>query len=70
MKKAHIEACKMERDISNETEHSLCKSLNAPARCPHGSYISSCTMLVGTCDECDGITNLRKQRTNEVPLQK
>ena len=33
-KKAHAEACKMEHDISDETENALCKILNAPARCP------------------------------------
>ncbi len=51
--KAHSEACKMEHDISDETENALCKMLNAPARCPHGSPISPCTLPVNTCDECD-----------------
>ena len=49
----HDEACKMEHTISDETENALCKMLNAPARCPHGSPISPCAMAVGTCDECD-----------------
>lgn len=51
--KVHDEACKMEHDISDETENALCKMLNAPARCPHGSLITPCAMAVGTCDECD-----------------
>jgi len=67
-KKAHAEACKMEHDISDETEHALCKILNAPARCPHGSHISSCNMLVGTCDECNEVTSLQKQRTNDESI--
>ena len=70
-KKAHFEACKMEHDISDETENALCKVLNAPARCPHGSPISSCTMVVGTCDECSGAIDLLKYEVNDgsiVPI--
>lgn len=51
--KVHAEACKMEHTLSDETENALCKMLNAPARCPHGSPISPCALAVGTCDECD-----------------
>ena len=51
--KAHVEACKMEHDISDETGDALCKMLNAPARCPHGSPISPCATAKGTCDECE-----------------
>lgn len=51
--KVHEEACKMEHTISEETEDALCKLLNAPARCPHGSPISPCNKGVSTCDECD-----------------
>lgn len=51
--KAHAEACKMEHSLSDETENALCNMLNAPAKCPHGSPISPCSMAVGTCDECN-----------------
>src|SRR5271157_171978 len=51
--KVHEEACKMEHTISDETENALCKMLNAPARCPHGSPITPCNKCVSTCDECD-----------------
>ena len=51
--KAHAEACKMEHSLSDETEIALCNMLNAPAKCPHGSPISPCTMVIGTCDECN-----------------
>ena len=50
--KAHAEACKMEHSLSDETENALCNMLNAPAKCPHGSPISPCSMVIGTCDEC------------------
>jgi DtxR family transcriptional regulator, Mn-dependent transcriptional regulator len=49
----HDEACKMEHTLSEETEDALCKMLNAPARCPHGSPITPCNKGVSTCDECD-----------------
>jgi DtxR family Mn-dependent transcriptional regulator len=51
--KVHEEACKLEHSLSDETENALCKMLNAPTRCPHGSLISPCALAVGTCDECD-----------------
>jgi len=62
--KAHMEACKLEHDISDETESALCKMLNAPARCPHGSHISPCTMAVGTCDECEGAKGAKEHKEN------
>jgi DtxR family Mn-dependent transcriptional regulator len=51
--KVHDEACRMEHTISEDTENALCKILNAPARCPHGSPISPCNRGVGSCAECD-----------------
>lgn len=51
--KVHEEACKMEHTLSDETENALCKMLNAPARCPHGSPISPCNLEVASCEECD-----------------
>jgi len=38
----HDEACRMEHVISAETECALCKMLEAPSHCPHGSPISPC----------------------------
>jgi DtxR family Mn-dependent transcriptional regulator len=52
--KVHDEACKMEHTISEDTENGLCRMLDAPARCPHGSPISPCNKGVGSCAECDG----------------
>jgi DtxR family Mn-dependent transcriptional regulator len=50
--KVHDEACKMEHTISEDTETALCRMMNAPARCPHGSPISPCNKEVGSCTEC------------------
>ena len=51
--KVHDEACRMEHSISEDTENALCRMLNAPARCPHGSPITPCAKGVGSCNECD-----------------
>ncbi len=48
----HDEACKMEHTLSDETECALCKMLNAPARCPHGSLIEACDQDVESCETC------------------
>jgi DtxR family Mn-dependent transcriptional regulator len=48
----HDEACKMEHTLSDETECALCKMLNAPARCPHGSLIEACDRDVESCSAC------------------
>jgi len=53
--KVHDEACRMEHTISEDTENALCKMMNAPARCPHGSPISPCNRGVGSCAECDAM---------------
>jgi DtxR family Mn-dependent transcriptional regulator len=52
--KVHDEACRMEHTISGETENALCRMLDAPAHCPHGSPIGPCNKGVGSCAECDG----------------
>lgn len=54
--KVHDEACRMEHTISEDTENALCRMLNAPARCPHGSPIAPCSKGVGSCSECDVAT--------------
>ncbi len=46
----------MEHTISEDTENALCRMLNAPARCPHGSPIAPCTKGIGSCSECDAVT--------------
>jgi len=54
--KVHDEACRMEHTISEDTENALCRMLNAPSRCPHGSPISPCSKGIGSCSECDAVT--------------
>ncbi|HNX16921.1 MAG TPA: metal-dependent transcriptional regulator [Methanoregula sp.] len=54
--KVHDEACRMEHTISEDTENALCRMLNAPARCPHGSPIAPCAKGIGSCSECDTVT--------------
>jgi len=51
--KVHDQACRMEHTISEETEDALCRMLDAPAHCPHGSPISPCNKGVGSCAECN-----------------
>ncbi len=48
----HDEACRMEHTLSDETERALCRMLNAPARCPHGSLIEACDRDVQSCSAC------------------
>ncbi|HOX34614.1 MAG TPA: metal-dependent transcriptional regulator [Methanoregulaceae archaeon] len=48
----HDEACKMEHTISDDTASALCKMLQAPSRCPHGSLISPCNREVTDCVSC------------------
>ncbi len=48
----HDEACRMEHAISAETECALCKMLEAPSRCPHGSPISPCDKSITHCADC------------------
>lgn len=62
---AHKEACRLEHDISDDTEVALCKMLDGPARCPHGSHISPCTLVVGTCNECEGAKIERQQKEHK-----
>jgi len=50
--KVHDEACRMEHTISGETEDALCRLLEAPGRCPHGSPIDPCNRAIGDCTEC------------------
>jgi len=55
--RVHDEACKMEHTISEDTGNALCRMLDAPDHCPHGSPITPCSKNVGSCAECDGAGN-------------
>jgi DtxR family Mn-dependent transcriptional regulator len=67
-KNVHEEACKMEHTLSDETECALCKMLNAPARCPHGSLIEACNRDVESCSACLEEKTLPPSCTRDEPL--
>jgi DtxR family transcriptional regulator, Mn-dependent transcriptional regulator len=64
----HDEACKMEHTLSDETECALCKMLNAPARCPHGSLIEACNQDVESCSACLKENTPPSTLTRDEPL--
>jgi DtxR family Mn-dependent transcriptional regulator len=64
--KVHDEACRMEHTISEDTENALCRMLNAPAHCPHGSPIAPCAKEVGSCSECDAATGSANSLPEEL----
>jgi len=64
----HDEACKMEHTLSDETECALCKMLNAPARCPHGSLIEACDRDVASCSACLRENTPSSTCTRDEPL--
>ena len=64
----HDEACKMEHTLSDETECALCKMLNAPARCPHGSLIEACDRDVESCSACLEEKTSSSACTRDEPL--
>jgi len=50
--KVHDQACRMEHTLSEEIECALCKMLDAPSRCPHGSPIGPCDKGITNCVDC------------------
>src|SRR5512137_435894 len=64
----HDEACRMEHTLSDETECALCKMLNAPARCPHGSLIEACNRDVESCSACLEETTPLSSGSRDEPL--
>jgi DtxR family Mn-dependent transcriptional regulator len=64
----HDEACKMEHTLSDETECALCKLLNAPSRCPHGSLIEACNRKVDSCSACLAESESASSCTRDEPL--
>ena len=61
----HGEACKMEHTLSDETECALCKMLQPPSRCPHGSPIQPCNKEVDDCTGCLSGTQERSEMRKE-----
>jgi len=51
--KVHKEACDMEHALSDEAERALCRSLNAPDKCPDDDMaIPPCNLGFSSCKEC------------------
>jgi DtxR family Mn-dependent transcriptional regulator len=51
--KVHIEACRLEHYMSEETANALCRWLEAPSRSPHGKPIGPCDKPLETCLRCE-----------------
>lgn len=51
--KVHKEACEMEHALSDEAERALCRTLNAPDKCPDDAMaIPPCNLGFASCKEC------------------
>jgi DtxR family transcriptional regulator, Mn-dependent transcriptional regulator len=51
--KVHKEACEMEHALSDEAERALCRTLNAPDKCPDDEMsIPPCNLGFKSCQEC------------------
>jgi DtxR family Mn-dependent transcriptional regulator len=51
--KVHREACEMEHALSDEAERALCRTLNAPDKCPDDEMlIPACNLGFESCQEC------------------
>ena len=51
--KIHLEACKLEHGLSDETAAALCKALNNPEFCPDEDPIPVCNLNVENCSQCE-----------------
>ncbi|MCX6643119.1 MAG: metal-dependent transcriptional regulator [Candidatus Bathyarchaeota archaeon] len=51
--KIHLEACRLEHNISDEATAALCKALNKPKICPDDDRpIPPCILEISSCSEC------------------
>lgn len=51
--KIHLEACRLEHNISDEATAALCKALNKPKTCPDDDRpIPPCTLEISSCSDC------------------
>lgn len=74
--KVHKEACEMEHALSDEAEYALCRTLNAPDRCPDDDMaIPPCNLGFATCKECrqwgaDNLEKIGKRRQDIIAISK
>jgi DtxR family Mn-dependent transcriptional regulator len=58
--KIHLEACRLEHNISDEATAALCKALNKPKTCPDDDRpIPSCTLEINSCSDCKTVREKR-----------
>ncbi|MEM4728243.1 MAG: metal-dependent transcriptional regulator [Thermoplasmata archaeon] len=67
-RRAHVEACRMEHSLSDETERALCRSLGGPESCPDGNPIPACDVGEPRCSECMQGGGAAKERAKPTPL--
>jgi DtxR family Mn-dependent transcriptional regulator len=72
--KVHIEACKMEHDLSDEAEESLCRFLKHPDTCSDDNKtIPACDLPFSSCEECiklhnQGLEEVGRRDKNLIPI--
>ncbi len=67
-KRAHVEACRMEHSLSDETEEALCRSLHGPRSCPDGDPIPPCDLDVESCAACQSASAPAGKRGPRPPV--
>jgi DtxR family transcriptional regulator, Mn-dependent transcriptional regulator len=73
--KVHVEACKMEHDLSDEAEESLCRFLKHPDTCSDDhKTIPACDLPFTNCEECiqlheKGLEEVGKRQKNLTPIR-
>jgi len=73
--KVHTEACKMEHDLSDEAEESLCRFLKHPDTCSDDNKtIPACDLPFSNCEECiklhsQGLEEVGRRNKNLTPIR-
>jgi DtxR family Mn-dependent transcriptional regulator len=74
--KVHKEACEMEHALSDEAERALCRTLNAPDKCPDDAMeIPPCNLGFASCKECrqretDDVEKIGKRHQNIIAVSR
>lgn len=71
--KVHDEACGMEHVLSDTTETAMCRTLEAPDKCPDDhKVIPACNLGFSSCDECrqagDNLEKVGPRKVNVISL--
>ena len=74
--RVHHEACEMEHGLSDETERALCRTLNAPDRCPDDEKaIPPCDLGFANCREChqlgtNSLETVARRQTDVIAISR